>query len=132
MKTARHAALEEAARKIKDSIPWSRYRKLAEVFRHRPYVNIYWLELVDLMHWHLTYASGERELHLSTQPVHEFVAEELKAWADEGYPLKSENQVPRDVQLRDAASKALTWIESMRQPSREVADELRAALVRFG
>ncbi len=50
MKAAKIAALEEMAKAIKDNIPWDRYPKLAEVFRHRPHVNIYWLELAELMY----------------------------------------------------------------------------------
>lgn len=49
MNDAEWAAKEEAARKIRDSICWAKYPRLAEIFKHRPPKNLTWLELAELI-----------------------------------------------------------------------------------
>ncbi len=33
-----------------ESIEWDRYPKLRKIFEHRPIENIYWIELLRLLH----------------------------------------------------------------------------------
>lgn len=49
MKEAESAAKTEAAKRLKETIVWSKYPKLASIFKERPPVNIYWHELAELI-----------------------------------------------------------------------------------
>jgi hypothetical protein len=42
------ADLTAAADRLRASVDWDRLPKLAEIFQHRPSVNVYWHELVAL------------------------------------------------------------------------------------
>lgn len=44
------AAKIEAARRLRATTDWAKYPKLAAIFEHRPPENIYWRELVELIH----------------------------------------------------------------------------------
>ena len=43
------ADLTAAANRIRQNIDWSRIPNLAEMFEHRPSVNVYWHELAGLL-----------------------------------------------------------------------------------
>lgn len=49
MEDARRAAMTEAAQKLRSRIDWAKYPKLADIFQHRPPVNVYWHELAQMV-----------------------------------------------------------------------------------
>jgi hypothetical protein len=42
------ATIREVQR-IKDSVDWTQFPKMEAVFRHRPAVNVYWVDLVEFI-----------------------------------------------------------------------------------